>query len=134
MKHYTVVAAIIRNSGEILCVQRKPHKYDYISLKYEFPGGKVEEGESKEDALVREISEELEIDIDIDHEFLTVDHEYPDFRITMHSFLCQSSDRDISLKEHVSYEWLQEKDLNKLDWAGADIPIVYKLSARLIHG
>jgi 8-oxo-dGTP diphosphatase len=129
MKHYTVVAAIIINNDEYLCMQRKPSKHDYISLKYEFPGGKIESGETKEQALSREISEELNLDIQIGPEFLTVDHEYPDFRITMHSFMCTSNDKSLTLKEHVAFNWLRKDQLHQLDWAAADVPIVDKLIA-----
>ena len=93
----------------------------------EFPGGKVEEGETKESALIREIREELDIDIQITKEFITVDHEYPDFKLTMHSFLCTSDSRELDLKEHVAFQWLSKKDLINLDWAAADVPIVKQL-------
>ncbi len=88
MKHIEVVAAIIINNDKILCVQRSPSKFSYISMKYEFPGGKVEVNESNEDALKREIKEELHIEIDVKNHFQTVQHQYPDFFITMYSFIC----------------------------------------------
>ena len=72
MKHLDVVAAIIIHDGKILCVQRDTNKYDYISKKYEFPGGKIEENEIAEDALKREIKEELLMDVEVQKEFLTV--------------------------------------------------------------
>jgi 8-oxo-dGTP diphosphatase len=127
MKHYTVVAAIIINGEHILCLQRKESKYSYVSHKYEFPGGKIENGESKEQALLREIKEELELDILIEKEFITVNHVYPDFSLTMHSFICTSEKNDFSLKEHVAFEWLKKDELSMLDWAAADIPIVDQL-------
>ncbi|MCX6312540.1 MAG: (deoxy)nucleoside triphosphate pyrophosphohydrolase [Bacteroidetes bacterium] len=127
MKHYEVVAAIIINDGKILCMQRNISKYEYVSLKYEFPGGKIEAGESKEQALSREILEEMDLKIDIGKEFLTVEHEYPDFKLTMHSFLCKSSTNEFNLKEHVDFKWLSKSELKNLDWAAADVPIVNKL-------
>lgn len=127
MKHIEVVAAIIINDNKVLCVQRNINKYDYISLKFEFPGGKIEEGESREAALVREIEEELKKEISIQDFFLTVYHEYPDFTITMHSFICTCKDEKITLTEHVDYRWLSVKELQELDWAAADVPIVEKL-------
>ena len=127
MKHYIVVAAIIKYGDRILCVQRNTSKHEYLSYKYEFPGGKVEVGESNEGALLREIREELDLDIILEKEFLTVDHEYPDFKLTMHSFLCKSSTPEFTLKEHVAYQWLSKTDLKSLDWAAADVPIVDKL-------
>jgi 8-oxo-dGTP diphosphatase len=128
MKRVEVVAAIIRFEDKILCVQRGENKYPYISRKYEFPGGKVELGEAKEDALRREIFEELGIQIEVISEFLTVDHDYPDFKLIMHSFLCRSVNYDVFLTEHIDFKWLKESELSILDWAAADIPIVKKLS------
>lgn len=75
MNHIEVVAAIIYQKNKILCVRRGKHKFDYLSMKFEFPGGKIEKGESKEDALIREINEELEIKIEIQEEFLTALYE-----------------------------------------------------------
>ncbi len=128
MKKIEVVAAIVYFENEILCVQRPENKLSYISKKFEFPGGKIEKGESKEEALRRELIEELNfIPIKIDSLFLTVVHEYPDFELTMHSFKCYSETKEIQLNEHISDEWLSLKNLNKLDWAEADIPIVNRL-------
>ena len=86
MKHIEVVAAIIILDNKILCVQRNKNKFDYISYKFEFPGGKVEKGESNEDALIREIKEELIMDITIRNHFLTVDHLGVDFPLVYHFF------------------------------------------------
>ena len=127
MKKIEVVAAIIYFENEILCVQRPISKLSYISEKFEFPGGKIENGESKVDALKREILEELNITLNIKSFFMTVLHEYPDFELTMHSYLCEVDTKEIVLNEHISLEWLNIKDLKKLDWAAADIPIVDKL-------
>lgn len=127
MKHVEVVAAIIRYQGKFLCVQRGIGKFEYISKKYEFPGGKVEAGESQIDALRREISEELQMDINVDQHFLTVLHTYPDFSITMHSYLCSTKSPELKLIEHIDHQWLEKRELQKLDWAAADVPIVDKL-------
>ncbi len=128
MKKVEVVAAIINFENEILCVQRPENKLNYISKKFEFPGGKIEKGESKEEALRRELIEELNfIPTKIDSLFLTVIHKYPDFELTMHSFNCYSETKDIQLNEHISSEWLSLKNLKKLDWAEADVPIVNRL-------
>jgi 8-oxo-dGTP diphosphatase len=127
MKHIQVVAAIIIFNKKILCTQRKSNKYDYISLKYEFPGGKIEANETKECALQREIKEELNMDITIEDYFLEVHHNYPDFDIIMHSFICSCVDSTVTLLEHIDYKWLLKDDLLDLDWAAADIPIVEKI-------
>ena len=84
MKKIEVVAGIIFCKEQILCVQRPKNKLFYISEKFEFPGGKIEEGESKSEALKREIDEELKMEIEVQEEFLTVTHQYPDFLLTMH--------------------------------------------------
>jgi 8-oxo-dGTP diphosphatase len=126
-KTIEVVAAIIYKEGKILCVQRGENKYDYISKKYEFPGGKIELGEGKEQALIREIFEELKIKIDLLDEFLTINHTYPDFDLIMHSFTCTIYNQTITLTEHVDHKWLYKEELLGLDWAAADIPIIKKL-------
>ena len=126
-KHYTVSAAIIVENKKILCVQRNKGKYDYISYKYEFPGGKLEVGENEEDALKREISEELNLEIDVAENLLVVTHEYLDFDLTMHSYLCKANTEKLVLKEHIDAKWLYKNELIELDWAAADLPIVSKL-------
>ena len=128
MKKIEVVAGIIYFGNEILCVQRPKNKLTYISEKFEFPGGKIEKEESKKDALKRELIEELNfVPSAIGDLFLTVVHRYPDFELTMHCFKCYAKTKDIQLNEHISSEWLTIKDLSKLDWAEADIPIVNRL-------
>lgn len=127
MKSIEVVAAIILHNNKILCVQRGANKFDYISHKYEFPGGKMEIGETKEETITREIFEELKMKIVVKEEFLTVVHHYPDFILTMHSFLCASDDTKLTLTEHVNFQWLKKEELLNLDWAAADIPIMKKL-------
>ena len=127
MKKIEVVAAIIYYRNEVLCVQRPENKYSYISKKFEFPGGKIEVGESKQEALKREIMEELGIRPSIGDLFMTVVHTYPDFELTMHTYICEVADKDVVLHEHISLKWLTSDILNQLDWAAADIPIVNKL-------
>jgi len=129
MKKIEVVAAIIYFEDKILCVQRPANKLSYISEKFEFPGGKIEIGETKEDALQRELLEELNIKTNIKSLFLTVVHQYPDFELTMHSFICEVENQELKLHEHIALEWLTVNELKKLDWAAADIPIVNKLAS-----
>jgi 8-oxo-dGTP diphosphatase len=129
MKHLEVVAGIIIYDDKILCMQRNVGKYDYISYKYEFPGGKIEEGESKAEALMRELREEMELEVSISDKdfFMTVTHEYPDFLITMHSFICKTDTMEFVRKEHINHQWLKVNELGNLDWAAADKPIVEKI-------
>ena len=129
MKHYEVVAAIIEHEGKILCMQRNKGKFDYVSYKYEFPGGKIEAGEDNHSALERELREEMDMDISIAEEdyFMTINHTYPDFSITMHCYLCSLAHPKFVMKEHVDAKWMLPEDMRTLDWAPADWPIVKKL-------
>ncbi len=127
-KSIQVVAAVIWNEGEILCVQRGENRYDYISRKWEFPGGKLEKGESEAEAVSREIKEELNLEIEVKEKLIAVRHEYPDFFLTMHTYNCFAAHRNITLLEHIDSDWRKVNDISDLDWAGADIPIVKCLS------
>jgi 8-oxo-dGTP diphosphatase len=127
MKTIKVVAGVVRNGSKFLCVQRGPHKFPYISDKWEFPGGKLEEGESFEAALIRELKEELELDVFNLRYLITVDHTYPDFRIIMETFLCDCTSVDFVLNEHKTGLWLSPDQMTNVDWAAADVPIVKAL-------
>tara|TARA_B110000459_G_C16610487_1_gene495829 strand:- start:2617 stop:3012 length:396 start_codon:yes stop_codon:yes gene_type:complete len=129
MKKIEVVAGIIYCKNLILCVQRPKNKLHYISEKFEFPGGKIEEGETQKEALKREILEELNISTKIKSLFMTVVHEYPDFELTMHTFICEVETKELTLVEHLDQKWLTTEELKTLDWAAADIPIVNKLES-----
>jgi 8-oxo-dGTP diphosphatase len=132
IKRYEVVAAILFEGDEILCMQRGPGKYPYTSFKFEFPGGKVEPGESHTAALQRELKEEMDLDVrfnDSDH-FLTVQHVYPDFKIVMHSYLSKVPNRKFKMNDHVASRWMSAGQLFDLDWAEADRPIVEALIKR----
>ena len=127
MKHIEVVAGIIEFDGEILCMERDRGKYDYVSFKWEFPGGKIEEGETKEQALKRELREEMEMDVEIVEHFCDVYHEYPDFSMNMYSFKCKAKNKEFKMNVHHDFAWVAKDDIQKLDWADADRPIVKKL-------
>ena len=129
MKKIEVVAAIIKHNSEVLGVQRPLHKLDYISQKFEFPGGKIEAGETHEQALNRELKEELEMNSAIGDHVLTVNHKYPDFELIMHAYFVRVDSKDMTLKEHISKLWLKKENIYSVDWAAADIPIVDKLSS-----
>ncbi|MBL7049869.1 MAG: (deoxy)nucleoside triphosphate pyrophosphohydrolase [Nitrospira sp.] len=130
MKQIEIVAAIIFCSDRILCVQRNSDTYPYISMKYEFPGGKIDTGETKEAALKRELKEELNIDIEIFSEYMTVSHTYPDFYLTMHTYTCNCEDTSVALSVHIDHKWLTKDRLGELDWAAADIPVIKRLALR----
>jgi 8-oxo-dGTP diphosphatase len=131
MKHIEVVAALIVHEEEILCMQRGESRYDYLTGKYEFPGGKIEPGETRTKALMRELNEEMEIHVDIveDDYFMTVHHIYPDFELTMCCFLCRVKSKDFTRKEHIDHQWLLPTEISALDWAMADKPIVDRISS-----
>ena len=96
----------------------------HLPLKWEFPGGKVEDGESLQDCLIREIKEEFDMTIEIISQLPPNEHQYTDKTIKLIPFLCLWITGDINLKEHAGYKWLEPKNLLDLDWAEADIPIV----------
>jgi len=131
-KKLNVVGAILVNDNEILCAQRGVGKYEYVSRKYEFPGGKIEKGESPEEALHRELIEEMLVDVPVDdmQYFDRVEYEYPDFILDMETFLCPVSNREITLTEHLDIKWLTPDQVGILDWAPADWPIVKALRKR----
>ena len=120
-KHYHVAAAVIQDSrGRYLCMQRCKSDRDYISMHWEFPGGKIEEGESAYDTLLREIKEEMDWDIYLGRCLGTVEQDYPDFSITLTAYLCKGGDEDFKLLEHLDYRWLEKEELESLKWTEAD--------------
>ena len=128
MKEVKTVAGVIRNDkGEILCTLRDKGKYDYVSFKWEFPGGKIEAGETKEETLTRELHEELDIDVRIDKFFYQVEHDYPDFHLSMTLYECQLISKELKMNVHKEIKWLSPKDIMSLDWAEADIPAAKKI-------
>ncbi|HIF9462485.1 TPA: (deoxy)nucleoside triphosphate pyrophosphohydrolase [Photobacterium damselae] len=127
-KQIEVVAAVLMNGGQFLAVQRGESKLSYVSKKWEFPGGKVEAGETLVAAITRELEEELRITIAEPQFLLTVEHSYPDFDITMHCFVVDVPTRELELTEHLDFRWLNKDQLWDLDWAAADVPAVDMLS------
>lgn len=129
MKEIFVVAGIIEKDGKILCMQRDRGKHEYVSFKWEFPGGKIERGETGEEALIRELKEEMEMDVRVIEHFMDVRHEYPDLIVNMSCYLCQANG-GFKLNVHKDFRWLDIGNVHTLDWAGADIPVVGKLMSR----
>ena len=127
MKEIKVVAGIIENNGKILCMQRDKGKYDYVSFKWEFPGGKIEDGETNEQALKRELLEEMDLEVDVENHFCDVEYTYPDFKVIMFCYKCNTRELYFKLNVHKDYKWLEKSELNIIDWAPADMPIVKKL-------
>ena len=122
MKRIEVVAAIIHDAeGRIFATQRG---YGEWKDGWEFPGGKMEAGETPEEALRREIWEELETRIEVERLVETVEYDYPQFHLTMHCFLCRVESGRLELKEHEAARWLAKEELGSVDWLPADLQII----------
>ena len=121
MKQIEVVAAIIRKGDKIFATQRG---YGEWKDWWEFPGGKMEEGESPEEALVREISEELSTEISVEELLCTVEYDYPKFHLTMHCYWCSLVTEALHLNEHEAARWLANEELDSVDWLPADLLVV----------
>ena len=127
MKIIEVVAAIIVEKDKVLVTQRG---YGEFKDGWEFPGGKVELGETLESALKREIKEELDIEIEIDTYIDTVEYDYPQFHLTMHCYKCRILDGQLMLKEHEASKWVSQDELNEIDWLAADRIVVERMRKR----
>ncbi|MCI6427637.1 MAG: (deoxy)nucleoside triphosphate pyrophosphohydrolase [Rikenellaceae bacterium] len=121
MKHIEVVAAIIRRGNEIFATQRG---YGEFKDWWEFPGGKIEPGESPQQALVREIREELDATIEVGELLQTVEWDYPTFHLTMHCFWCNLTCEALHLNEHEAATWLDREHLRSVKWLPADYGIL----------
>ena len=129
LKYVRVVAAVIRSKNEngepiIFATQRG---YGEYKDGWEFPGGKIEEGETPEDALVREIKEELDTEIVVEDLIDTIEYDYPTFHLSMDCFFCKLLSGNLVLKEHEAAKWLTKEQLDSVDWLPADITLINKL-------
>ena len=124
MKRIEVVAAIIRKGDKIFATQRG---YGEWKDWWEFPGGKIEQGETAEEALVREIREELSTEISVDEFLCTVEYDYPKFHLTMHCYICSLLTESLHLNEHEAARWLKNNELDSMKWLPADKIIVEQL-------
>ena len=130
-KHYNVVAAVIEVDGKVLCMQRGVTRYEYTSHLWEFPGGKVEEGETPQQALHRELMEEMNLDVVVHEQLATVTHDYPDFTITLAAYRCTAGTTDFIMREHAASRWLPWDELLTLPWCAADERLIKQFSENL---
>ena len=127
MKRIEVVAAIIRKEGKIFATQRG---YGEWKDWWEFPGGKMEPGETPEEALKREIREELSTEIRVDELLCTVEYDYPKFHLTLHCYLCSLVTEALHLNEHEAARWLANDELDSVKWLPADREVIEKIIMR----
>lgn len=128
MKEIKVVAAIIQKENKILATKRG---YGEFINMWEFPGGKIESGETKEQALVREIKEELNIEISVDKFAIDIEYQYPNFYLFMSCFMCSLKEGSIEFLEHNDGKWITKEELNTLNWLPADIDAVNYLKENM---
>lgn len=128
MKTIKVVAAIIVDNGRVFATQRG---YGEFRGGWEFPGGKVEVGESLEAALMREIGEELELQIDVNELLETIEYDYPTFHLSMACFICSINSGKVILKEHESAQWVNSEQIDSLNWLPADQLLLEKIKSYL---
>ena len=124
MKTIRVVAAVIRKDNRIFATQRG---YGEFKDGWEFPGGKIEPGETPQEALVREIREELETEIRVGDLIDTIEYDYPAFHLSMDCFWCEVVEGSLELKEHEAAKWLDRESLYTVDWLPADVGLVEKI-------
>lgn len=123
-KHYNVVAAVIEVDGKVLCMKRGVTRYSYTSHLWEFPGGKIEPGETPQQALSRELLEEMDLHVDVHEQLATVTHDYPDFTITLTAYRCTAATTAFTMREHADSCWLPWGELSSLSWCAADERLV----------
>ena len=128
MKHIEVVAAVIRHGNRIFATQRG---YGEWKGWWEFPGGKMEAGETPQQALSREIREELDAEIEIGERLRTVEWDYPTFHLTMHCYWCVLASASFRLNEHESARWLTKEELHSVHWLPADISVLEDIAEKL---
>ena len=110
--------------GKVLCMQRGTTRYSYTSHLWEFPGGKIEPGETPQQALHRELLEEMDLDVEVRELLATVTHDYPDFTITLAAYRCTAPTRHFLMREHAAFCWLPWNELPSLDWCAADARLI----------
>lgn len=129
MKTIRVVAAVIKDNGRIFATQRG---YGDFKGGWEFPGGKIEEGETPQEALKREIREELDTEIVVGDLIDTIEYDYPTFHLSMDCFWCEIVNGDLVLKEHQAARWLDKDTIKDVQWLPADIELIEKIQSHVV--
>jgi 8-oxo-dGTP diphosphatase len=123
-RHLHVACAIIENNGTVLAAQRSALMS--LPLKWEFPGGKIEACESPMECLIREVSEELGVSVSVSMALTPTTHNYPDFTVTLYPFTCKLTGGNMTHHEHQAIRWIEPLNMPELDWAAADLPVVFE--------
>lgn len=126
-RHLNVVCAIVKENDRYLCMQRLRSHKKYESELWEFPGGKVKDGENDYEALIREIKEEMDWDIFVGRRLGSVEQDYPDYTITLTAYLCRGTEAPFKLLSHLDAKWLTRDKMDVLKWTEADNKLIKEL-------
>lgn len=130
MKTIKVVAAIIKNKDKIMIAQRL--KGDFAG-QWEFPGGKIEAGETAEEALKREIMEEMELSIKVNEYLITAEYDYPTFHLSMDCFMCSLENEEMHLHDHTAIQWIPlNEEIKNINWVPADVQVIEAIQAKYL--
>ena len=126
MKTISVSAALIVENGKMLITKRSGGEFDGM---WEFPGGKIEPNETKEETVIREIKEELDLDIAVSSHLISIKYAYPTFKLEMHVYICTITSGELVLNEHADFAWTTQDQIDNFNWIPADIEVVEAIKA-----
>jgi len=131
VRHIRVACAIIERGGKVLCTKRSESMS--LPLKWEFPGGKINDGESPQECLKRELTEELGIEVSVGAPLTVSTYHYPTFSVTLYPFICKIASGEIVLHEHAAMVWVLPEELQGLDWAEADLTVIEEYQGEVVR-